>query len=605
MKRDLYRILISAALFGAALVCPAPLSWGFYAGSYLLAGAEVIRDAAMKIWHGELLDEDFLMTLATFGAIALGDYKEAVAVMLFFQVGELFEHYAVARSRKSIASLMEIRPDSATVLRDGEAVEVDPEEVLVGEYIRVAPGERVPLDGIVRTGSSILDTAALTGESMPREIGVGDEVLSGCINQTGLLEIEVTKPAEESTVSRILDLVENATALKSRQERFITRFAHIYTPTVVAAAVVLAFVPPIFLGFREYFTVYLTRALMFLVVSCPCALVISVPLSFFGGIGGASKKGILIKGGVSMEVLAQTSVAVFDKTGTLTKGVFSLTGVHPAEGCDGQQLIRLAAHAESASSHPIAAALRQAWTGETVPVEQVTELAGFGVRARVNGTEVLAGNGKLMVEHGIGCREPADAEGSVVHVAAEGRHMGCLVVADTPKEDAKTALAALRSAGIRKTVMLTGDRRQTALAMAKRLGVDEVKAELLPQDKVEAFESLMGQGKVLFVGDGINDAPVLARADVGIAMGALGSDAAIEASDIVIMTDQLERIADAVAISRRTLSISRQNIVFALAVKGLVLALSALGMSNMWVAIFSDVGVAMLCILNSMRTLRS
>ena len=604
MKRDLYKVLASAVCFAAALVCPAPWCYGLYAVSYLLAGAEVIKDAVHKIYHGELLDEDFLMTLATFGAIALGDYKEAVAVMLFFQVGELFEHYAVARSRKSIASLMEIRPDSATVLREGETLEVDPEEVQVGEHIRVAPGERIPLDGVVVSGSSTLDTAALTGEPLPRDAGVGDEVLSGCINQTGLLEIEVTKPAEESTVSRILDLVENATALKSKQERFITRFAHVYTPSVVGAAVLLAFVPPIFLGFSQHFASYLNRALMFLVVSCPCALVISVPLSFFGGIGGASKKGILIKGGSSMEVLAQADIAVFDKTGTLTKGVFSLTKVCPAPGCDPEQLKQMAAHAESASSHPIAAALREAWTGEALPIQGITELAGYGVSALVDGRLVMAGNRKLMLENDLDCPEPEETEGSLVHVSLDQTYLGYLVVADTPKEDAKTALAALRKAGIKKTVMLTGDRKPAALAMAKRLGVDEVKAELLPQDKVTAFESLMGQGKVVYVGDGINDAPVLARADVGIAMGALGSDAAIEASDIVIMTDQPSKIADAVAISRRVLQISKQNIVFALAVKALVLLLSALGMSNMWIAIFSDVGVAVLCILNAMRCLR-
>ncbi len=608
-KRTLFRILLAAALLVVCALLPAAgvLKFVLFLVPYLLVGYDVLWKAVRNIAHGQVFDENFLMCIATIGALTVGEYPEAVAVMLFYQVGELFQSYAVGRSRKSISKLMDIRPDSANLEdADGSVAVVDPEEVPVGSVIVVKPGERIPLDGTVLEGHSMVDTSALTGESVPREISAGAEAMSGCINQSGVLRISVTKEFGESTVAKILDLVENASSKKAKAENFITRFARWYTPVVVFAAVALAVLPPLLL--QEPFQGWIMRALNFLVVSCPCALVISVPLSFFGGIGGASRSGILIKGGNYMETLADAEVVVFDKTGTLTKGTFRVTQMVPQGGVSKEQLLETAALAESSSNHPISQSLRAAYGGELASsrVTNVEEIAGHGVKAVVDGRTVFAGNGKLMQQAGIAYEE-VTLPGTVVYVAADGVYLGCLLISDEVKPDAKEAIARLKAEGVKRTVMLTGDSRPVAQAVAKQLGVDEVHAELLPGDKVDAVEKLMQEktGSLVFMGDGINDAPVLARADVGVAMGALGSDAAIEAADIVLMDDKPAKLAAAVGISRRTLRIVRQNIVFALAVKLLVLVLSALGLANMWAAVFADVGVSVIAILNATRALHA
>lgn len=579
-------------------------AWLLYLIPYAVVGWDVLWSAVLNIAHGQVFDEKFLMALATVGAFGTGAYSEAVVVMLFYQVGELSQSYAVGKSRQSIAELMDIRPDSANVERDGEVTEVDPEDVAVGEILVVKPGERVPLDGVVEEGVSTLDTAALTGESALRDVAAGDTILSGCVNQRGLLRVRVTKISEESTVSRILELVENASEKKSRSEQFITRFARYYTPLVVLAAVALAVVPPLFAG---GWGIWFHRALIFLVVSCPCALVISVPLSFFGGIGGASRCGILVKGSNYLEALANAETVVFDKTGTLTEGTFSVTAVHPEAGYSQEALLEWTALAESWSDHPISKSLRAACKTELNParVSQVEEVSGHGVRAKVDGHPICVGNSRLMDQENVAYL-PCELPGTIVHVTVDGFYAGHIVISDRPKPDAAAAIAALKACGVKKTVMLTGDSRAVAAAVAAELGVDEYHAELLPADKVARMEELLKdtRGKLVFVGDGINDAPVLTRADVGIAMGAMGSDAAIEAADIVLMDDKPSKIAVAVGISRKTLRIVRQNIIFALGVKGLVLILGAVGMANMWEAVFADVGVAFLAILNATRALR-
>lgn len=612
-KKMLVRIAASAVLLIAAVLVPYQGLWRFalFLPAYFVIGWDVLWRAVRNIAHGQVFDENFLMALATVGAFCTGffgqgEYPEAVFVMLFYQVGELFQSYAVGKSRKSIASLMDIRPDYANVERDGKLLQVDPEEVAVGDTITVKAGEKIPLDGLVLEGSSLVNTSALTGESVPRQVRPGDSVISGCVNQNGLLRVQVTKAFGESTVQKILDLVENASSKKAKAENFITKFARYYTPVVVFCALALAVVPPLFVG---NWTGWVQKALIFLVVSCPCALVISVPLSFFGGIGGASRQGILVKGGNYLEVLADTELVVFDKTGTLTKGVFQVTAIHP-EGVSQQELLELAALAESYSDHPISRSLKEAWGKalDTARVGQVEELSGRGVRAQVDGKEVWAGNGKLMEEIGLAYR-PSGQVGTVVHVAAEGRYLGYILIADEVKPDAKEAIAALKAQGVKKTVLLTGDAKDVGEAVAQELGLDEVYTQLLPGDKVERVEALLqetsSKGKLAFVGDGINDAPVLSRADIGIAMGALGSDAAIEAADLVLMDDKPSKIAKAMEISKRTLRIVRQNIVFALAVKLLVLMLTPFGLANLWEAVFADVGVMVLAILNASRALQA
>ena len=611
-KKMLIRIAVSAVLLIAAVLVPYQGLWRFalFLPAYFVIGWDVLWRAVRNIAHGQVFDENFLMALATVGAFCTGffgqgEYPEAVFVMLFYQVGELFQSYAVGKSRKSIASLMDIRPDYANVERDGKLLQVDPEEVAVGDTITVKAGEKIPLDGLVLEGSSLVNTSALTGESVPRQVRPGDSVISGCVNQNGLLRVQVTKAFGESTVQKILDLVENASSKKAKAENFITKFARYYTPVVVFCALALAVVPPLFVG---DWTGWVQKALIFLVVSCPCALVISVPLSFFGGIGGASRQGILVKGGNYLEVLADTELVVFDKTGTLTKGVFQVTAIHP-EGVSQQELLELAALAESYSDHPISRSLKEAWGKalDTARVGQVEELSGRGVRAQVDGKEVWAGNGKLMEEIGLAYR-PSGQVGTVVHVAAEGRYLGYILIADEVKPDAKEAIAALKAQGVKKTVLLTGDAKDVGEAVAQELGLDEAYTQLLPGDKVERVEALLQEtspkGKLAFVGDGINDAPVLSRADIGIAMGALGSDAAIEAADLVLMDDKPSKIAKAMEISKRTLRIVRQNIVFALAVKLLVLMLTPFGLANLWEAVFADVGVMVLAILNASRALQ-
>ena len=611
-KKMLVRIAVSAVLLIAAVLVPYQGLWRFalFLPAYFVIGWDVLWRAVRNIAHGQVFDENFLMALATVGAFCTGffgqgEYPEAVFVMLFYQVGELFQSYAVGKSRKSIASLMDIRPDYANVERDGRLLQVDPEEVAVGDTITVKAGEKIPLDGLVLEGQSLVDTAALTGERVPRQVRPGDSVISGCVNQNGLLRVQVTKAFGESTVQKILDLVENASSKKAKAENFITKFARYYTPVVVFCALALAVVPPLFVG---GWTGWVQKALIFLVVSCPCALVISVPLSFFGGIGGASRQGILVKGGNYLEVLADTELVVFDKTGTLTKGVFQVTTIHP-EGVSQQELLELAALAESYSDHPISRSLKEAWGKalDTARVGQVEELSGRGVRAQVDGKEVWAGNGKLMEEIGLAYR-PSGQVGTVVHVAAEGRYLGYILIADEVKPDAKEAIAALKAQGVKKTVLLTGDAKDVGEAVAQELGLDEAYTQLLPGDKVERVEALLQEtspkGKLAFVGDGINDAPVLSRADIGIAMGALGSDAAIEAADLVLMDDKPSKIAKAMEISKRTLRIVWQNIVFALAVKLLVLMLTPFGLANLWEAVFADVGVMVLAILNASRALQ-
>ena len=615
-KKTRKRILTALGLFLALELAEhlAPdalpgLAWPvLYLIPYGIIGWDVLWRAIRNIKNGQVFDENFLMSVATVGAFGCGEYPEAVAVMLFYQVGELFQSVAVDRSRKSISALMDIRPDYANMERNGELVQVDPEEVSVGDVIVVKAGERVPLDGTVLEGTSSLDTAALTGESLPRDVQAGDEVVSGCVNLTGVLHVKVNKPFGESTVAKILDLVENSSSKKAKAENFITKFARYYTPAVVFAALALAALPPL-LGLGPWL-MWVQRALNFLVVSCPCALVISIPLSFFGGIGGASKQGILVKGGNYLEALAQAGIVVFDKTGTLTKGTFEVTAVHPQQVGEGE-LLELAALAERFSDHPISRSIQAACQSAPDPnrVTDAKEIAGHGVRAVVDGKTVLAGNQKLMDQFHVPFEDTCHHVGTIIHVAVDGAYMGHIVISDQVKEGAKETLRDLKAAGVRKTVMLTGDSQAVGQAVARQLGLDEVHAELLPGDKVDQVERLLQskgpKEQLVFVGDGINDAPVLSRADIGVAMGAMGSDAAIEAADIVLMDDDLKKLPVAVRIARKTLRIVRENIVFALAVKFLVLILSALGKANMWWAVFADVGVSVIAILNSMRMLNA
>ena len=620
-KKKLLRIILTAVLLVGAVIIEKTLNlevWQLllvYLVPFLLIGYDTIGEAVEGIMHGEVFDEDFLMCVATVGALLIGflpgaetEFPEAVFVMLFFQIGELFEHYAEDNSRKSISHLMDIRPDSANVERGGQVVEVSPEQVAVGETIVVKPGEKLPLDGVVVEGETSLNTVALTGESMPRSVKKGDEVVSGCINISGVVRIRVEKTFGESTVSRILDLVEHASGNKSKSETFIARFARVYTPIVVYVALALAFIPPFFCdGYMEALPVWVSRALTFLVVSCPCALVISVPLTFFAGIGGASRRGILIKGSNYMDTLAKTATVVFDKTGTLTKGRFEVEAVHP-QNFDERELLHLAAHVERYSTHPIAMSLKTAFGNENdgCRVENVEEIAGQGVRALVNGKKVCVGNARMMDAIGAEWHE-CHRKGTIVHVAADGVYAGHIVVNDVVKDDAQEAVEGLKRRGIRKTVMLTGDHQDVALRVAEAVGIDECHAGLLPADKVDAVEKLIDEKKegeaLAFVGDGINDAPVLARADVGIAMGALGSDAAIEAADVVLMDDKPSKIATAIGIARRTIGIARENVAFAIFIKLLVLVLAAFGVATMWMAVFADVGVTVIAVFNAMRAL--
>lgn len=607
MKKLVWRLIISGVLFIAALLVKIEwLSLVLFILCFILAGGDVVKRAVRNIVRGDVFDENFLMAIASIGAFLIGEAPEGVAVMLFYQVGEAFQSYAVGQSRKSISSLMDIRPDYANVKVGDELVKKDPDDVKIGDIIVIKAGERIPLDGKVIEGSSMLDTSALTGESVPREISVGSDLLSGCININGVITAEVTKEFEESTVSKILDLVENAGSKKSKSEKFITRFARYYTPIVVIIAAILAIVPPLVIE-GATFGVWIYRALSFLVVSCPCALVISVPLSFFGGIGGASKKGILVKGSNYLEILAQTEIVVFDKTGTLTKGVFNVQEIH-AEGFSEDELLRLTAYAESYSNHPISLSLKRAFNSDidNDKLSDVEEISGHGVYATVEGKRVLAGNFKLMEKNNISYYR-GDLVGTVVHVAVDGIYAGYILIADEIKEDSVEAISKLKKSNIRQIVMLTGDTKAAGEKAAKELGVDTVFTELLPGDKVEKVEELIKQksnkGKLAFVGDGINDAPVLARADIGIAMGGLGSDAAIEAADIVIMTDEPSKIALAMKISQNTLKIAYQNIAFAIGIKVLILILSAIGFASMWAAVFADVGVTVIAILNSFRAL--
>ncbi len=611
-KRRIYRIAAGSALFIIALIMNPSgkiAAAATFSVSYLVVGCDVLLYAGRNIARGQVFDENFLMSIATLGAFAIGQYPEAVGVMLFYQVGEYLQERAVDSSRKSIAALMDIRPEVAYVEREGGIEKLSPEEVGVGEIIVVSPGDKIPLDGVVTEGSSSVDTSALTGEPVPRDVSAGAEVLSGCVNRTGLLKIRVNKEYGESTVSKILELVENSAARKAGREKFITKFARVYTPAVVALAALLAFLPPLVTGERLGTWVY--RALVFLVISCPCALVISVPLAFFGGIGGASKLGILLKGGNCIEALAKTKTVVFDKTGTLTSGKFSVSEIRPANGVTEEQLLYYASHAEAFSTHPISESIRAAYGGplDTGVVYDVGEKPGYGVSATVDKDAVLAGNLKLMAENGVETGgAPGYFGGSAVHVAVNGKYAGVIAVSDTIKPDAAEAVKELRSAGVAKTVMLTGDKRESAEKVAGPLGIDAVYSELLPADKVGITEKLLSEkhgGSVLvYAGDGINDAPVLARADVGIAMGGFGSDAAVEAADAVIMTDEPSKIPLAIRLSRRTLGIAKQNIALALAVKGAVLLLGALGVATMWEAVFADVGVTLLAVLNSTRAQR-
>lgn len=625
-KRLLFRILIALALFfvvmvldktGAlAMVCGDAyalyVSFALYLVPYIIAGHDVLRKAWRNIRRGSAFDENFLMSVATIGAFAMIAFPdsdphmaEGAAVMLFYQVGELFQSYAVGKSRKSIADMMDIAPDYATIECDGELRKVDPDEVSTGDVIVVKPGERVAIDGVVESGSSQLDTSALTGESVPRFVESGAEVVSGCVNMTGVLRVRTTKPFGESTVSRILELVENASEKKARTENFITRFARVYTPVVCAAALALAVLPPL-VGFGSW-SDWILRGLTFLVVSCPCALVISVPLSFFGGIGGASRVGILVKGSNYLEALSQVDTVVFDKTGTLTEGSFNVVAIHSEAGVDPDFLLSMAAHAEAYSDHPIAVSLKEAYSGtiDAARIADVAEESGHGVAATVDEHVVLVGNDKLMRDRGSSYHD-CDLTGTILHVSIDGAYAGHIVIADVVKQDAAEAIIELRDAGVERCVMLTGDREEVARAVAASLGIDEVHAELLPSDKVAKVEELLdtARGNLAFVGDGINDAPVLTRADVGIAMGVMGSDAAIEAADIVLMDDKPFNIARAMRIARKTMRIVYQNIVFAIGVKILILLLAAVGLANMWLAVFGDVGVAVIAILNAMRAMR-
>mgnify|MGYP000667806795 FL=1 len=609
MTKRLWRIIIGAAVLATAVLLSLNNEWlqiALFIISYIIVGGDVVKRAVKNIFKGQVFDENFLMSIATIGAFFIGEYPEGVAVMLFYQVGELFQSYAVGKSRKSIASLMDIRPDYANVKKGDELVKVDPDEVQIGDIIVIKAGEKIPLDGKVIEGSSMIDTSALTGESVPREVEVGSDILSGCININGVITAEVTKEFGESTVSKILDLVENASSKKSNSEQFITKFARYYTPVVVIIAVFLAIIPPLVID-GATFSDWIYRALAFLVVSCPCALVISIPLSFFGGIGGASKKGVLVKGSNYLEALAETEIVVFDKTGTLTKGVFNVQEIHP-EGVSKEELLELTSHAESYSNHPISLSLKRAYSKEidNGRISDVEEISGHGVIATVDGKKVMAGNIKLMKMMDIPYFK-GELIGTIVHVAVNNKYIGYIVIADEVKEDSAQAIKELKAANIKQTVMLTGDNKSIGSKVAKELGLDKVYAELLPADKVEKLEELFSQkskkGKLAFVGDGINDAPVLARADIGIAMGGLGSDAAIEAADVVIMTDEPSKIATTMKISKKTLKIAHQNIVFAIGIKIIVLILSAFGITTMWAAIFADVGVTIIAVLNAFRAL--
>ena len=626
LKKQIIKIAVAALLLIAAVIVEKTCDlakWQLllvYLVPYLFIGFDTLKEAAEGLAHGEAFNEHFLMSIATIGALCIGflpgaetQYPEAVFVMLFFQIGELFEGYAEGKSRESIAHLMDIRPDVAHVERNGAVEEVSPEQVAVGETILVKPGEKVPLDGVVIEGSTSLNTIALTGESVPRNVTEGDEVISGCVNLSGLVKVRTTKAFGESTVSKIIDLVENATESKSKNETFITRFARVYTPVVVFAALALALLPPLFSGdFMGTFATWLYRALMFLVVSCPCALVISVPLTFFGGIGGASRKGILVKGSNYLDVLSKVDTVVFDKTGTLTHGQFAVTAVHP-EKCDERHLLHLAAHVEHYSTHPVGAALRDAFPDEATDgckLSEVEEIAGQGIKAKVENWTVCVGNAKMM--DAIGAKwHDCEHIGTIIHVAIDGEYAGHIVINDQVKEDSAQAIGDLKSLGVRRTVMLTGDRKEVGKDVAEKLGIDEYHAELLPADKVAYVEKLINtkpaapNSQLAFVGDGINDAPVLARADVGIAMGGLGSDAAIEAADVVLMDDKPSKIALAIRIARRTLRIAKQNVWFAIGVKVLVLVLAAFGIATMWMAVFADVGVTVLAVFNAMRALKS
>lgn len=610
MKKRGIKIIISAILFVLALVIPFSNEWinnGLFIISYLVVGFEILKKAVRNIFRGKVFDENFLMAVATIGAFAIGEFPEAVAVMLFYQVGELFQSYAVDKSRKSIASLMDIRPDYANIEKDGKIEKVDPDEVKIGDIIIVKTGEKIPLDGVVVEGTSSLDTMALTGESVPRVVKTEDEVLSGCINKDGLLKIRVTKEFGESTVSKILDLVENASSKKSKSENFITKFAKYYTPTVVIIAVLLAFIPPIILKDFSTFSVWLYRALSFLVVSCPCALVISIPLSFFGGIGGASKMGILIKGSNYLEALANTEIVVFDKTGTLTEGIFEVQDIY-AEGIEKDELLRIVAHAENYSNHPIAKSVKKAYNKEIDEniIKNPQELSGKGIWAKIDEKDILVGNEKLMLEEKIDF-EKCDEVGTILYVAIDKKYVGYVLIADKIKQDSSKTIRELKAMNIKETVMLTGDKKEVGEYVAKKLNMDKVYTELLPDGKVEKVEELLKQksekGKLVFVGDGINDAPVLTIADIGVAMGGLGSDAAIEAADIVIMTDETSKISKAINLSKKTMRIVRENIIFAIFVKIAVLVLTAFGASTMWEAVFADVGVSVIAIINALRML--
>lgn len=611
MKKRLIKIIIALILFIVSLSINFSNEWinkGIYIVSYLIVGFDIVKKAVRNIFRGKVFDENFLMTVATIGAFAIGEFPEAVAVMLFYQVGELFQSYAVDKSRKSIANLMDIRPDYANLKTENKIEKVNPEEVKIGQEILVKPGEKIPLDGTIIEGNSMIDTSALTGESVPREVKIGENILSGCINKTGLLTIKVTKEFGESTVSKILDLVENASSKKAKSENFISKFAKYYTPIVVLIAVALAIIPPFIFKNGEFID-WLYRALTFLVVSCPCALVISIPLGFFGGIGGASKQGILVKGSNYLEALSQTEIVVFDKTGTLTQGVFEVQKVNPI-GISEDELLKMTAFAENYSNHPIATSIKKAYRKEieNETILKIEELSGLGVEAKIEGKEVLVGNEKLMQEKGISYTKCEDI-GTIVYVAIDEQFVGTIVISDKIKEDSQNAIKNLKEMNIKKIVMLTGDKKEVSENIAKKLRIDQVYSELLPDGKVQKVEELLKEksekGKLAFVGDGINDAPVIALADIGIAMGGLGADSSIEAADVVIMTDEPSKIEDAIKISKKTMRIVKENIIFAIAIKIGVLLLSAIGLSTMWEAVFADVGVSVIAIINSLRALKT